>query len=72
MPPYNGLRDSYVVDSIGYRYVIGVLKRRLTHVGVITLFFNHTLEKIYCITQMGVGVAHGGLAETASSLHSLY
>ena len=40
MPLYNGLNDSYAVDSIGYWYGIGVLKRHITFSGVATFFRN--------------------------------
>ena len=33
-PLYNGIEDSYGVDSIGYYWVIGVLERNTTLVGV--------------------------------------
>ena len=33
-PLYNGIEDSYVIDSIGYRCVIWVLERNTTPVGV--------------------------------------
>ena len=33
-PLYNGIEDSYGVDSIGYCWVIGVLERNTTSVGV--------------------------------------
>ena len=33
IPLYNGIEDSYVADSIGYRCVIGVLERNTTLVG---------------------------------------
>ena len=33
-PLYNGIEDSYGVDSIGYYWVIGVLERNTTSVGV--------------------------------------
>jgi len=33
-PLYNGIKDSYGVDSIGYYWVIGVLERNTTSVGV--------------------------------------
>ena len=36
-PLYNGIKDSYGVDSIGYYWVIGVLERNTTSVGVTTL-----------------------------------
>ena len=36
-PLYNGIEDSYGVDSIGYCWVIGVLKRNTTSVGVTKL-----------------------------------
>ena len=37
IPLYNGIEDSYGVDSIGYYWVIGVLERNTTSVGVTTL-----------------------------------
>jgi len=33
-PLYNGIEDSYVIDSIGYCWVIGVLEGNTTSVGV--------------------------------------
>ena len=38
MPLYNGLKDSYVIDSIGYSCINGVLEGHLTLVGVTNLF----------------------------------
>ena len=38
VPLYNGLEDSYVIDSIGYRCINGVLEGHLTISGVTTLF----------------------------------
>ena len=32
-PLYNGIEDSYVIDSIGYCWVIGVLKGNTTLAG---------------------------------------
>jgi hypothetical protein len=46
MPLYNGLRDSYVVDSIGYSCVNGVLKRHLTLVGVTILTNGYSIIHI--------------------------
>jgi hypothetical protein len=34
VPLYNGLEDSYVIDSIGYRCINGVLEGHLTILGV--------------------------------------
>ena len=34
IPLYNGIEDSYGVDSIGYYWVIGVLERNTTPLGV--------------------------------------
>ena len=40
-PLYNGIKDSYGVDSIGYYWVIGVLERNTTSAGV-TIFSSTT------------------------------
>ena len=40
-PLYNGIEDSYGVDSIGYYWVIGVLERNTTSAGV-TIFSSTT------------------------------
>ncbi|MFL2782902.1 MAG: hypothetical protein ACJZ9G_11850 [Rhodospirillales bacterium] len=41
MPLYNGLRDTYVIDSIGYRCINGVLEGYTTSAGV-TNFSSNT------------------------------
>ncbi len=45
-PLYNGIEDSYGVDSIGYCWVIGDLKGNITLVRVSTFFPCQTLVRI--------------------------
>ena len=40
-PLYNGIEDSYGIDSIGYWCVIGVLEGNTTLVGVTTSHLNY-------------------------------
>ena len=40
-PLYNGIEDSYVIDSIGYCWVIGVLEGNTTSVVVTTYLLSY-------------------------------